>query len=162
MSNKRLAIPTSHVPRLTSLFALLLACASAGGGFEGTTFAPSLDVNLAQMTARPSGLYVRDLEPGTGIPAIAGDFVRVEYTLWLANGTRIEATAPGQPLEIRLGQTGQQAVIPAWEEGLTGMKNGGRRRIISPPQLGYGMRPHGQIPGGSVLVFDLHVVYVGR
>jgi peptidylprolyl isomerase len=146
------------------------ACASGGasaGGAGGSsagaasryTFAPSLDVNLTEMTERPSGLYVRDFTPGAGNPSIRGDFVRVEYTLYLANGTRLESTTQDQPFEFQLGQN---QVIAGMEEAVTGMRAGGRRRVVVPPTLGYGMRTRGNIPGGSVLVYDLHVLYVGR
>lgn len=112
------------------------------------------------MTERPSGLYVLDVAPGSGNPAILGDFVRLEYTLHLADGSRVDGTPPGgPPFEFQIGE---RQVISGLEEAVTGMRPGGRRRIVVPPSLGYGMRPRGQIPGGSVLVYDLHVVYVGR
>ena len=139
----------------------IAACASAGGGpSPSLTFDPALQVNLAEMTQRPSGLYVKELAAGSGAPAITGDFVRMEYTLSLANGTRIDGVEPGQPpFEFQLGQ---RQVIAGWEEGVTGIRAGARRRLVIPALLGYGMRPHGNIPSGSVLVVDLHVLRVGR
>jgi len=130
-----------------------------GKPYDGPPIAAAVGVDVSQLTKRPSGLWVQDLTVGTGNPAQTPDFVKVNYTLWLANGTKVESTEGGSPLEIRLGQ---HAIIEGWEEGLTGMKPGGHRVIIVPPTLGYGMRTRGKIPGGSTLVFDLAVTYVGR
>jgi len=147
----------------TAAFVLALtSCASAGGGapslIETTTFAATLDVDLSQTKVTPSGLYVREYSVGEGPAASFADLVRVRYTVSLADGTRIDGTGPDDPpFEFRLGQ---RQVIAAWEEGVTGMRAGGRRQLIIPPKLGYGPRRFGTIPPNSVMVVSLHVVSV--
>lgn len=144
--------------------ALPLAALAACGGSDGptvaelppgTTFDPSLNVDLAQMTRTASGLYFQDLAAGTGEPIARGQSVAVAYTGRLANGTQFDASAPGNPIVFTLG-VGQ--VIRGWDEGIAGLRVGGRRRLVIPPGLGYGSRPNGRIPANSVLVFDVERV----
>ena len=125
---------------------------------EATTFASSLGVNLASSTKTASGLYYRDIAVGSGPTAVAGKSVGVHYTGWLANGTQFDTNATATlPLFFTLG-IGQ--VIPGFDEGITGMKVGGERQIIIPPALGYGASGQGTIPGNSVLVFTVDLVFV--
>jgi FKBP-type peptidyl-prolyl cis-trans isomerase len=81
----------------------------------------------------------------------------VHYTGWLADGTRFDTSADRGPFEFVLG-TG--AVIPGWEEGLVGMRTGGRRRLVIPPALAYGRDGYGVIPPYATLVFETHMVEV--
>ena len=112
------------------------------------------------MTRRFSGLYVQDFTEGTGPPASAGDRLLVRYTVHLPNGTRAGGLSSDQPpLEFRLGD-GQ--VVKGWDEGLTGMRVNGRRRLIIPPSLGYGSRAHGEIPRNAVMVVDVRLVEIRR
>lgn len=122
-----------------------------------TTFAPALNVNLAAMTVTSSGLYVQDLVEGTGAAVAVGDAITVHYTGWLANGTRFDGNVGGTPFTREIGVGG---LIRGWDEGLIGMKVGGKRRLIVPPALGYGNRPQGGIPANSILVFDVQLVGV--
>jgi FKBP-type peptidyl-prolyl cis-trans isomerase FkpA len=119
-------------------------------------FHPSLNVDLAQMTQTSSGLYLRDLEAGTGEIATVGRTVELRYTLWLPNGARIDTNEPDGPLLVFA--IGEGRVIQGFEEGVTGMQVGGRRQIIVPPSLGYGNQPIGPIPANSILVFELSLV----
>jgi hypothetical protein len=124
------------------------------GDVERTTFAPSLGVRLDGMIRRASGLYVQDLTPGTGTVATRGRSVIVRYVGWLADGKQVDAG------EITV-ELGSNKTIRAWEEGLLGMRVGGRRRLVVPPALGYGARGAGDaIPPNAVLVFDMEVVSV--
>jgi FKBP-type peptidyl-prolyl cis-trans isomerase len=124
------------------------------GDVERTTFAPSLGVRLDAMIRRASGLYVQDLTPGTGSVATRGRSVIVRYVGWLADGKQVDAG------EITV-ELGSNKTIRAWEEGLLGMRVGGRRRLVVPPVLGYGARGAGDaIPPNAVLVFDMEVVSV--
>ena len=108
------------------------------------------------MTRRPSGLYVLDRRRGTGAAADSGHWVTVSYTGWLTDGKVIDDTRKaGKPRNVLLGH-GQ--VIPAWEEGLRGMREGGRRILVVPPALGYGKagKP-GTVPSRATLVFDVEM-----
>lgn len=155
------------MPRgISSIAAVLLltltACASAGSGAPATRpmelipFASTLDVNLARMTRTPAGVYYRDIEVGTG-PIVRGkEDVKVHYTGWLTNGVKFDSNASDdQPLTVPLGRG---RAIKGWDDGLAGMRVGGRRQLVIPPELGYGSNRAGMIPPDAVLVFDIRVV----
>jgi FKBP-type peptidyl-prolyl cis-trans isomerase len=143
---------------LTTLFALGFAVGCGDNSptavsIEQTTFAPSLGVDLAQSTKLPSGLYYRDIMPGTGATLASGQTVGMRYTGSFANGDVFDSNpAPKPVFSFRLG-AGQ--VIKGWDQGLPGMKVGGRRQLIIPPELAYGPNDYGPIPGNSVLVFTV-------
>lgn len=119
------------------------------GDIERTTFDASLGVHLDQMVKRASGLYVQDLAMGTGSVATRGRTAVVRYTGWRADGKQFD---DGE-VTVSLGS---RQTIAAWEEGLLGMRVGGKRRLVVPPNLGYGARGAGKdIPPNSVLVFDM-------
>lgn len=120
---------------------------------ERTTFAPSLGVHLDSMTRRVSGLYVQDLVTGTGAVVTRGRTAVVRYTGWLPDGKEIDSG------EISVS-VGSHQTIPAWEEALLGMRVGGKRRIVTPPNLAYGSRGSGDIPPNAVLVFEMQVTDV--
>jgi FKBP-type peptidyl-prolyl cis-trans isomerase FkpA len=119
------------------------------GDVERTAFGPALGVHLDQMVRRPSGLYVQDLAMGTGLIATRGRTAVVRYTGWRADGKQFD---DGE-ITVALGS---HQTIAAWEEGLLGMRVGGKRRLVVPPNLGYGERGAGNdIPPNTVLVFDM-------
>ena len=124
-----------------------------------TSFAPSLGVDLAKMTRRPSGLHVLERRRGSGAVADSGRWVTVNYTGWLTDGTVIDDTRKAKkPRDVLLGFG---KVIPAWEEGLRGMRAGGRRLLVVPPALGYGAAGQpGTVPSRATLVFDVELVRV--
>lgn len=124
-----------------------------------TNLAPSLGINLSRMEKRESGLYVQDRRQGSGAVADSGKWILVHYTSYLADGTVLDDTRKeGEPRQVLLGFG---KVVPAWEEGLRGMRVGGRRRLVAPPSLGYGKpgRP-GSVPRLATLVFDVELVRV--
>ena len=122
------------------------------GDVERTTFAPALNIHLDSMVRRPSGLYVRDLVMGTGAVATRGRTVIVRYSGWLANGKLFDS---GE-ISVTLGSN---KTIRAWEDGLLGMRVGGKRRLVVPPSLGYGSRGAGaDIPPNAVLVFEMEMM----
>lgn len=124
------------------------------GGVEGTTFDPSLDVDLSKFDRRPSGLYVRDLRTGTGDVATPGRTVVVRYIGWLPSGKEFDRG------EITVS-LGKNQVIQAWEQGVLGMRVGGVRRIVSPSFLAYGAQGAGKgVPPNSVLVFELQLMNI--
>jgi peptidylprolyl isomerase len=120
---------------------------------------------IAQPTGEPpTELQVEDIVEGKGATAKAGDTVTVQYVgVNFSNGQQFDASWDrGEPFEFTLG-TGQ--VIPGWDEGVAGMKAGGRRKLVIPPDLGYGPQgtPDGSIPPNETLVFviDLEDVTKG-
>ena len=121
---------------------------------EDANFAASLGINLANMTRTVSGLYYEDIEDGAGEPATAGDDVRVGYSGRLSDGTLFDS---GQfPFLLGAGQ-----VVAGFDEGVTGMRVGGTRRILIPPALGYGNRGSGPVPPGAILVFRIELLSIG-
>lgn len=107
----------------------------------------------------PSGLKYSDTETGTGAEAAAGSRVTVHYTGWLTDGTKFDSSRDrGSPFGFGLGR---QEVIAGWDEGVRGMRVGGRRRLVIPPALGYGERgAGGVIPPGATLVFAVELLGV--
>lgn len=106
-----------------------------------------------------SGLQYIDQVVGTGETAKAGQTVSVHYTGWLTNGKKFDSSVDrGQPFSFRLG-VGQ--VIKGWDEGVQGMKIGGKRKLTIPSNLGYGARgAGGLIPPHATLVFDVELLGV--
>lgn len=103
-------------------------------------------------------LKTEDLKVGTGAEATAGKTVSVHYTGWLTNGTKFDSSLDrNQPFTFTLG-SGQ--VIKGWDQGVAGMKVGGKRRLLIPPQLAYGDRGVGPIPPKSTLVFEVELMNV--
>lgn len=128
---------------------------AAGGGRhngKGTHVADN-------MTTTPSGLQYRDDAVGDGPEAKAGDTVSVHYTGTLQDGSKFDSSRDrGQPLRFPLGAG---HVIKGWDEGVAGMKVGGKRTLVIPPALGYGSRGIGPIPPDSTLVFDVELMGIG-
>jgi len=114
---------------------------------------------MASITT-PSGLVIEELVVGAGALAAAGQQVGVHYTGWLTNGTKFDSSKDrGQPFAFALGR-GQ--VIKGWDEGVAGMKIGGKRTLIIPAALGYGARgAGGVIPPNATLVFEVELLSVG-
>ncbi len=124
-----------------------------------SSYAAALNVNIASMTKTASGLYYKDLVTGTGATATAGYTVRVQYSGWLVNGVQFDTTDGKTPgyFEFLLNAG---RVIKGWDEGVQGMKVGGRRQLVIPPDLGYGANGSGSIPGNAVLVFEIVLLQV--
>ena len=116
------------------------------------------------MTELPSGLKYTDTTVGTGAEATRGKKVTVHYTGWLYNngekGKKFDSSVDrNEPFSFNLG--GGQ-VIPGWDQGVAGMKVGGKRTLIIPANLGYGARgAGGVIPPNATLMFDVELLKVG-
>lgn len=127
------------------------ALAVAQGEVERTVFAEELNVVLLAMTRLSTGIYYRDVEEGTGVPASPGREVYMTYIAYLANGTEIDRTAPGErPLLFKVGEG---VVIRGWDLGVRGMRTGGTRQLVVPSRYAYGSRQVGKVPANSVMVF---------
>lgn len=114
----------------------------------------------AQTTAAKttSGLQITDETVGTGAVATDGKQVTVQYTGTLTNGTVFDSSySRNQPFPFTLG-AGQ--VIKGWDEGVVGMKVGGKRKLVIPPSLGYGNQAVGSIPANSTLIFEVQLISV--
>ena len=115
------------------------------------------------MQSTPSGLQYEDSVPGAGKTAQAGRPVSVHYTGWLyengVKGAKFDSSKDrNDPFEFGLGAG---MVIKGWDEGVQGMKVGGKRTLTIPPQLGYGVRgAGGVIPPNATLVFDVELLDV--
>ena len=110
-------------------------------------------------TTTPSGLIIDDVVVGSGATASAGQKVAVHYTGWLTNGTKFDSSKDrNDPFEFPLGAG---RVIKGWDEGVAGMKIGGKRKLTIPPALGYGARgAGGVIPPNATLLFDVELLDV--
>lgn len=115
----------------------------------------------------PKGLTVKDHKIGTGAEAVAGKNVTVHYTGWLFDaaapdqkGKKFDSSRDrGDPFAFPLGAG---RVIAGWDQGVAGMKVGGSRTLVIPPELGYGARgAGGVIPPNATLVFDVELLGVG-
>jgi len=140
----------------------------AGAKKEGAVAQATTDDRQAQdasqdppMTVTPSGLKIIDVQIGTGREAVANTNVTVHYDGCLEDGKEFDSSRRrGQPFQFRLG-AGQ--VIKGWDEGLVGMKEGGKRQLVIPPELGYGRQgAGGVIPPNATLVFDVELLRVGN
>jgi FKBP-type peptidyl-prolyl cis-trans isomerase FkpA len=142
---------------------LALLCGSLALPF-GASGAEQLKSPATMNTKSESGLQFQDLVVGTGAQASAGQQVTVHYTGWLQNpdgsaGKKFDSSVDrGQPFVFPLGAG---HVIRGWDEGVAGMKVGGKRRLIIPAALGYGPRGAGEaIPPNATLIFDVELLGV--
>ena len=111
-------------------------------------------------TTTASGLVFEELVVGTGNAAASGQKVSVHYTGWLTNGTKFDSSKDrGEPFVFPLGKG---HVIKGWDEGVAGMRVGGKRELTIPPELGYGARgAGGVIPPNATLLFEVELLKVG-
>ncbi len=130
-----------------------MAAADTNGNAPGI---PRLD---GPIQTTPSGLRYIDEVVGDGPAMQAGKTVAVHYTGWLTNGNKFDSSRDrGEPYSFPLGGG---RVIKGWDEGVQGMKVGGKRRLLIPPDLGYGSRGIGPIPPNATLIFDVEAIDAG-
>ncbi len=108
-------------------------------------------------TDLPGGLKYWDITQGTGPVVQKGDTVKMEYTGWLTSGKKFDSNVgTGRPFTVKLGAGD---VIKGWDEGIPGMKVGGKRQLRIPPDLAYGTQGYpGAIPPNSTLIFDVELL----
>ena len=155
--------PDDPNPTLFAMAGNASADVDATDGFAVTQAADDRPVQDTSqetpMTVTPSGLKIVDTEIGTGREAVANTNVTVHYDGRLESGKEFDSSRRrGQPFQFRLG-SGQ--AIQGWDEGLVGMKEGGKRQLVIPPELGYGQQgAGGVIPPNATLVFDVELLKV--
>jgi len=117
----------------------------------------AVEAAIGQEVTLPDGLKFQDLQIGTGAIAEKGMTATVHYTGWLTDGTKFDGSLDrGQPFKFQLG-AGQ--VIRGWDEGIKGMRVGGKRKLTIPSALGYGSRgADGVIPPDATLVFEVELL----
>jgi FKBP-type peptidyl-prolyl cis-trans isomerase len=121
------------------------------------SFMTNTDINTASTTPQ---VVKQDVVVGTGDEAVAGTKVTVHYTGQFTNGKVFDSSVTrGTPFTFILG-TGQ--VIKGWDQGIEGMKVGGKRVLVVPPELGYGTGDYGPIPANSTLVFQVELLKVEK
>lgn len=148
--------------RRAALLTMLVAFVSAAAVFctaaqAAAPAAPAKTTGKGTKTA--SGLQYWDLKKGTGAVAKAGQTVKVHYTGWLTDGKKFDSSLDrNEPFEFALG--GGQ-VIKGWDQGVVGMRKGGKRKLTIPPELGYGAAGSPpKIPPNSTLVFDIELLAI--
>jgi FKBP-type peptidyl-prolyl cis-trans isomerase FkpA len=141
---------------LTAGLTGMLALLTGPQGLSGPAGAAD-QPGAGRLVITDSGLEYMDLAVGKGREAGPGDTATVEYTGWLENGTKFDSSRDhGKPFSFRIG-AGQ--VIKGWDEGVTGMKVGGKRKLMVPPHLGYGARgAGGLIPPNAKLTFEVELL----
>jgi peptidylprolyl isomerase len=147
--------------RNTRIFiVILLVLILAGGAYWLFINQQQQAVPLSEptnLTDLPSGLQYEDLEAGEGDSAAPGMLATVHYTGWLEDGTKFDSSLDsGQPFSFTLGAGD---VIQGWDEGLIGMKVGGKRRLVIPSNLAYGTSGAGNvIPPNATLIFEVELL----
>ena len=144
-------LSTVHILAVLFAVSIVMFAESQSGGPPPVT---------GKAVTLPDGLKYWDEKVGTGATATPGHKVKVHYTGWLkSNGNKFDSSVDRkEPFEFKLG-AGQ--VIKGWDEGVAGMKVGGKRRLEIPPDLGYGSRgAGGVIPPNSTLLFDVELLDV--
>jgi FKBP-type peptidyl-prolyl cis-trans isomerase FkpA len=139
-----------------TLTAALSLTACGGGGTGDSSNIPAF--------GNPAALTKTDITVGTGDEAVAGKTLTVNYTGWLYNpnkadfkGTQFDSSVGKAPFVFKLGA---KQVIAGWDQGVAGMKVGGKRTLIIPASLGYGATGQGGIPGNAGLVFEVELLKV--
>lgn len=160
MSQKHIAIAVFLAIVVVALFFFfgLFGAGGLGGADSTLTSGPQAILEELAATGAVASLRIHDILVGDGKEAVAGADIVVHYTGVLPDGTVFDSSVNrGEPFVFTLG-AGQ--VIQGWERGFAGMREGGRRLIAIPPELGYGSNAVGSIPPNSTLIFEVELLQV--
>jgi len=146
-----------------SLFTMAPSDTSSSSG-DTTSIASAADlggpIDAAKEITTASGLRITELQRGEGAEAVAGEMVSVHYRGTLTSGREFDSSYGRGPFQFPLGAG---RVIKGWDEGVAGMRVGGKRRLVIPPDLAYGERgAGGVIPANATLIFEVELLGVGR
>jgi FKBP-type peptidyl-prolyl cis-trans isomerase len=148
---------------LTAAFAIAQTAAKTAAKKPAATARPNTSAPTkvtGDGVKTDSGLQYWEIRVGTGEVAKEGSHVRVHYTGWLTTGKKFDSSVDAnQPLDFTIGNG---EVIKGWDQGVAGMKVGGKRQLRIPPELGYGAEgtPGGPIPPNATLIFDVQLLAV--
>lgn len=147
--------------RRVTFSGMVLGAILAVGALTAFAQATKVDTSKPTPVSGPpmktkSGVSYWDIKVGTGATAMKGNTVTVHYTGWFTNGKQFDSSIGGKPLPFKIGA---HEVIPGWEDGVTGMKVGGKRQLKIPSELGYGAKGYpGAIPPNATLIFDVELI----
>ena len=139
---------------LIAAFAAMLALTACGGGSDDAPAAPTPAVSS------PTTLTKTDNVVGTGAEAVPGKRATVSYTLWLYSDKAAENKGTRMESSSFAFTVGSRDTISGFDQGVTGMKVGGKRTLILPPSMGYGEGGAGPIPPNANLIFDVELLDV--
>lgn len=147
---------------LLGVLAAAVACAPAAPPpppqpITQALFAVEAEVELDEMTQHERGFYYRDIIVGDGRQGQPGLTVHIAYVVRLPDGTEVDRAEPERPLQFKLGE--RQSIV-AMELALRGMRVGGARQLVVPPELAYGARGRGKVPPNATLVMIVRLVKV--
>ncbi|MFC0251619.1 FKBP-type peptidyl-prolyl cis-trans isomerase [Massilia consociata] len=134
---------------LIAAFVAILSLTACGGGGGGDATPPAVNAN------NPTALTRTDNVIGTGAEAVNGKTAHVTYTLWLYSGAAADHKGLRMESNSFSFMLGAPGVIPGFQQGVLGMKVGGKRTIEVPASLGYGAAGSGNVPGNTGLVFEI-------
>lgn len=124
---------------------------------EATTMRAQEATTQLSDDTQTTHLLTQDVTVGKGVEAQAGDTLKVHYTGRLSDGTVFDTSVGGEPFTFILGA---RQVIPGWEQGFEGMKVGGKRILVIPPNLAYGSQGVGPIPPNATLTFQVELLSI--
>ncbi|MBR7801585.1 FKBP-type peptidyl-prolyl cis-trans isomerase [Undibacterium fentianense] len=144
---------------------ICLVCCCAAGLFACSGESTPSAVTANGSASTNSGLQIKDVLPGQGTAAVVGNRVSVHYTGWLYDPTAADQHGKQFDSSIQRGipfsfQLGDGQVIKGWDQGVVGMKVGGRRTLIIPHELAYGVNGRGPIPPAASLIFDIELIVI--
>ncbi len=149
--------PINFTNFFTGLAAISLLLFVGAVAFMNKNDAPVAEEETADVAVQESDTLMKeDLVVGTGAETKNGDVVTVHYTGTLIDGTKFDSSLDrGEPFSFVLGAGN---VIEGWEQGVLGMKVGGKRKLTIPPDLGYGETGQGSIPPNATLIFEIELL----